>query len=65
MASFSALPPDQVLRLAAFRDKHPDVTVTPPADLGGVWAARRGGVVLCCEHDLGTLLDRLTWLAEQ
>jgi hypothetical protein len=58
------LPPDQVVRLQAFRDKHPDITITPPAEIGSLWAARRDGLVICAEYDLRTLLDRLTFLAE-
>jgi hypothetical protein len=59
---FPQLPDDQVVRLRMFRAAHPDITITEPAQPDGLWAARRAGLVLCCERELGDLLDRLEWL---
>jgi hypothetical protein len=53
--------PDQVPRLAAFRQAHPEVII---ADLGfgGTWQARIpevNGETIITRHRLGELLDRL------
>jgi hypothetical protein len=61
---FPQLPDDQVVRLRMFRAEHPDIEITEPAQPNGLWAARRAGLVLCCEHELSDLLDRLEWLLD-
>jgi hypothetical protein len=58
---------DQVVRLRDWEEAHPDVDIDPPdyANGGWLWAARRDGVVLCCEYDLRKLLDHVDWLTAQ
>lgn len=55
--------PDQLKRLAAFRDRHPGVSVKPGEF--GTWEARipePDGERFVCRHLLGQLLDKLDTL---
>ena len=60
-AAMDIVPPsgDQVPRLAAFRDAHPDIEIDSPADSRGMWCAREGGKILAVKFGLRALLDRL------
>lgn len=50
-----------MVRLAGFREAHPDIEITAPdyGNGGRMWSAHRGGRVLCAEHELRDLLDDL------
>ena len=51
---------DQVPRLQAFRDEHPDIEIASPADSHtGMWSAYQGGKILLVKFGLCQLLDRL------
>jgi hypothetical protein len=51
---------DQVPRLQAFRDEHPDIEIASPADSRtGMWSAYQGGKILVVKFGLCQLLDRL------
>ncbi len=58
--------PDQVLRLARFRQQHPDVIIG--AGEFGTWQARipqAAGETVTTRHTLRELLDRLDQLTKQ
>jgi hypothetical protein len=51
---------DQVPRLLAFREAHPEVEIRDPvSSRRGVWSAHRDGQVLAVKYELADLLDRL------
>ncbi len=51
---------DQVPRLEAFRQAHPDIRIDNPVDTrSAFWTAHQDGKVLCAEFELSRLLDRL------
>lgn len=53
-------PPDQVPRLLAFRERHPEVTV----ELAGLWYARiaASGETIVARYELRQVLDELARL---
>lgn len=58
--------PDQVLRLARFRQEHPDVTIGPGEF--GTWQARipeAAGETVTTRYTLRELLDRLDQLTRE
>lgn len=63
MTDHFSLPRDDVPRLAAYRETHPDVTITPPEPGGSLrWVARKDGRIIAADYWLGALLDTLDWL---
>jgi hypothetical protein len=62
MTDHSSLPGDQVPRLAAYREAHPDTDITPPGPGQMLWIARRDGAIIAADWWLGKLLDALDWL---
>lgn len=62
MDDHSSLPGDQVPRLAAYREAHPDTDITPPGPGQTLWIARRDGVIVAAAYWLVDLLDTLDWL---
>ncbi|MGH3154954.1 MAG: hypothetical protein ACRDNF_00035 [Streptosporangiaceae bacterium] len=54
-------------RLLAFEATHPDITIQRPDYPAGavMWSAHRDGIVLCAEHELRVLMDRLGWLLKR
>jgi hypothetical protein len=51
---------DQVPRLQAFRDEHPDIEIASPAESHvSMWPAYQGGKILVVKFALCQLLDRL------
>lgn len=59
-----SLPPDDVPRLAAYREAHPEVDISPPGPGQTLWVARRDGVIIAADYWLGQLLDTLGWLGD-
>jgi len=56
---------DQVPRLQAFRQAHPEIEIRDPVSTrSGLWSAHRDGRVLATEIELYRLLDRLDSLPE-
>ena len=62
MTDHFSLPPDDVPRLAAYREAHPEVDITPPGPGSLLWVARRDGRIICADWWLSKLLDALDWL---
>ncbi len=58
----SSTPRDDVPRLAAYREAHPDTDISPPGPGQTMWIARSGGVIVAADVWLGKLLDTLDWL---
>lgn len=58
---FGVEPEDQVPRLERFRQRHPDIDVTPGSkpDNYGQWTARRDGKTIASDYELRWLLDDL------
>jgi hypothetical protein len=56
--------PDQVPRLRAFRDAHPEYEIRSPEDNRSPhWSAYLNGAMVAADTDLRFLLDALEWLA--
>ena len=56
---------DQVPRLQAFEETHPEITIIRPANYSSVWVARRDDELLVSRMDLEPFLDVLTVLVRE